>query len=164
MPHSDHSFGSPSPYNTFVDLPIFPNTVPTAPLLRISLRKLLARNSSEEERCWQACCELGFFYLDLEGDDVGAKLLKDADELFEVMKGFFNLPIEEKVKYDLKEKGSYFGYKGYGEGIVDKMGTRDKNEFYNVGFKIPESLLTVHANPLVNIFSPCPPRYRKTTS
>jgi isopenicillin N synthase-like dioxygenase len=137
MPHSDHSSPSPSPSDIFADLPPFPNTVPTAPLLRISLQKLLARDPEEEERCWQACCELGFFYLDLHSDahgndDVGEKLLKDANELFDVMKGFFDLPVEEKVKYDLKDQGSYFGYKGYGEGIVDRTGTRDKNEFYNV--------------------------------
>ena len=137
MPHSDHSSPSPSPSDIFADLPPFPDTVPTAPLLRISLQKLLAQDIEEEEKCWQACCELGFFYLDLRSDtedknDAGKRLLKDADELFEVMKGFFELPVEEKVKYDLKDQRSYFGYKGYGEGIVDKIGTKDKNEFYNV--------------------------------
>jgi isopenicillin N synthase-like dioxygenase len=137
MPHSDHSSPSPSSSGRFADLQPFPDTVPTAPLLRISLQKLLARDTEEEERCWQACCELGFFCLDLSSDtddkdDIGEKLLKDADKLFEVMKGFFDLPVEEKVKYDLKDQGSYFGHKGYGEGIVDKTGTKDKNEFYNV--------------------------------
>ncbi|KAF2650473.1 Clavaminate synthase-like protein [Lophiostoma macrostomum CBS 122681] len=48
------------------------------------------------------------------------------------MQGFFNLPIDEKTKYDFADQGSYFGYKGYGKGIVDKKGTRDRNEFYNI--------------------------------
>lgn len=97
--------------------------------------KLLAGDPVEEERCWKACCELGFFYLDLRDEDadgIGESLLRDAEQLFEVMKKFFGLEVEEKVKYDFKEQGSYFGYKGYGEGVVDRMGTRDRNEFYNV--------------------------------
>lgn len=96
---------------------------------------MLARDPGEEERCWKACCELGFFYLDLHdenADGIGGSLLRDAEQLFEVMKEFFGLEVEEKVKYDFKEQGSYFGYKGYGEGVVDRMGTRDKNEFYNI--------------------------------
>ncbi|KAF3037888.1 hypothetical protein E8E11_001604 [Didymella keratinophila] len=130
MPHSDHS-PSPRPSEAFADIPSFPDNVPTAPLLRISLAKLLSSDAGEQERCWQACQELGFFYLDLRGDD-GEALLEDADQLFELMKTFYDLPVSDKVKYDLKSKGSYFGYKGYGEGIIDAKGTRDKNEFYNV--------------------------------
>lgn len=134
MPHSDPS---PSPpCDAFASLPPFPDNIPTAPLLRISLEKLLRHDPDEEERCWKACCELGFFYLDLRTSDGqsidGEALLQDAERLFDVMKGFYDLDIAEKIKYDLKDQGSYFGYKGYGEGIIDKQGTRDKNEFYNV--------------------------------
>ncbi|KAF3035683.1 hypothetical protein E8E12_005279 [Didymella heteroderae] len=130
MPHSDHS-PSPQPSEAFADLPPFPDNVPTAPLLRISLSKLLASDADEQQRCWRACQELGFFYLDLRGND-GEMLLGDADNLFALMKTFYDLPVSEKVKYDFKRKGSYFGYKGYGEGIIDAKGTRDRNEFYNV--------------------------------
>ncbi|KAF2622881.1 putative 1-aminocyclopropane-1-carboxylate oxidase [Macroventuria anomochaeta] len=130
MPHSDHS-PSPNPSEAFTDLPPFPDNVPTAPFPRISLAKLLTHDTDEEERCWRACQELGFFYLDLQSSH-GSALLEDADRLFELMKGFYELPVEEKTKYDFKSKGSYFGYKGYGEGIIDKNGTRDRNEFYNV--------------------------------
>ncbi|KAF2179356.1 Clavaminate synthase-like protein [Zopfia rhizophila CBS 207.26] len=137
MPHSDHSRSPSLAIETFADIPPFPDTVPTAPLLRISLQKLLQRDLEEEERCWKACCDLGFFYLDLRTSENenrvnGQGLLKDADELFEVMKGFFDLSVREKVKYDFADQGSYFGYKGYGSGIIDKKGTRDKNEFYNI--------------------------------
>lgn len=130
MPHSDHS-PSPQRSEAFADLPSFPDNVPTAPLLRISLSKLLASDADEQERCWQACQELGFFYLDLRGN-AGEALLDDADQLFKLMKFFYDLPVSEKVRYDFKNKGSYFGYKGYGEGIIDAKGTRDRNEFYNV--------------------------------
>ncbi|KAJ4355552.1 uncharacterized protein N0V89_003570 [Didymosphaeria variabile] len=131
MPHSEHT-SSPIA-DAFVDLPSFPDNVPTAPLLRISLAKLLQNDVDEQERCWRACCELGFFYLDLNTDDgSGEALLQNVEQLFEIMKGFFELPVEEKTKYDFADQGSYFGYKGYGKGIVDGKGTRDKNEFYNI--------------------------------
>jgi hypothetical protein len=149
MPHSDHTLSPP--VHAFADLPPFPGNVPTAPLLRISLEKLLQHDPAEEERCWKACCELGFFYLDLRtstslgvasnngssASDSGEKLLQDADELFSVMREFFDLDVEDKVKYDFKHKGSYFGYKGVGEGIVDGKGTHDRNEFYNAGLPNP---------------------------
>jgi len=156
----------PSLYEPFPGLPPFPDTVPTAPLLKISLAKLLRHDKEEEQRLWEVCCDLGFFYLDLrsdgpatnghtdgtEGDtneyanehsngtngptsDVqidGESLLRDADQLFKVGEELFDLPVEEKQKYDFAEQGSYFGYKGYGSGIVDKKGTKDRNEFYNV--------------------------------
>ncbi|KAF2854008.1 Clavaminate synthase-like protein [Plenodomus tracheiphilus IPT5] len=140
MPHSDHS---PSPSReTFSDLPPFPDNVPTAPLLRISLQKLLQGDPQEEDRCWKACCDLGFFYLDLRSSrNTGAShpypvdgdaLLEDANSLFEVAKSFFDLDVTEKVNYDFKDQGSYFGYKGYGQGVIDKQGTKDRNEFYNI--------------------------------
>ena len=50
---------------TFLGLPAFPRDLPAAPLLRIGLRKLLEENREEEERCWRACCEPGFFYAGL---------------------------------------------------------------------------------------------------
>lgn len=135
MPHSEHS---PTPQSDhFPDLPPFPDNVPTAPLLRVSLSKLFRHDAEEEERCWRACCDLGFFYLDLATEDAtedasGETLLHHAGRLFGVMEDFFALSVEEKVSYDFANKGSYFGYKGYGKGIVDGKGTRDRNEFYNV--------------------------------
>lgn len=147
MPHSE-SPQTPD-QQSFISIPPFPNNVPTAPLLRISLKKLLEGDTDEKQRCWEACCQLGFFYLDLRtclsliqnenstvdtGSMSGDNLLQDADQLFEVMEGFYELDVQEKIKYDFKAQGSYFGYKGYGEGFIDKQGSRDKNEFYNVGY------------------------------
>lgn len=157
----------------FEGLPPFPTNVPVAPLLRISLRKLLIGDQDEVNRLWKACCELGFFYLDMrdgqnlgshgmksperdelteniwatekaqpedhvisprqqEQDIDGDQLVKDAYALFEVGEQIFDLPVEEKIKYDFKDQGSYFGYKGYGDGVIDVEGTQDRNEFYNV--------------------------------
>ncbi|PSN59962.1 Clavaminate synthase-like protein [Corynespora cassiicola Philippines] len=141
MPHSAHSSPSPSP-DPFDGLPPFPDNVPTAPLVRISLEKLLHHDAEEEERCWQACCDLGFFYLDLRtsGPSLGVngeQLLDEADQLFNVMKSFFDLPAAEKQQYDFTSKGSYFGYKGSGSGIIDKRGTPDRVDFYNVRSPFP---------------------------
>jgi hypothetical protein len=167
----------------FLDLPPFPEDIPTAPLLRISLSKLTQGNQEEINKLWEACCELGFFYLDLRGastnlgstpkhspvndptekvfEDVGRadsatghdrhnaqtkdenvrefevdvdgeRLLQNAEDLFKIGKSVFDLPVEEKVKYDLKDQGSYYGYKGLGQGVIDAEGTKDRNEFYNV--------------------------------
>lgn len=119
--------------NNFSDLPAFPEDVPTAPLLRLSLAKLLAGDSAEYERLFQASVEIGFFYLDLENSAYGASLLQDADSLFRVGEELFKLDLEEKKQYDFSAQNSYFGYKGQGVAVVDKEGNLDRNEFYNVG-------------------------------
>jgi hypothetical protein len=141
--------------SSFPDLPSFPDNVSSAPLLSINLDKLLAHDKEEEDRMWKACCELGFFYIDLRpnqgcdtsnrvsrnGDQVcGRGLLRDAEYLFKAQKTFFSLPVEQKQKYDFAAKGSYFGYKGYGSGVIDKEGTTDRNEFYNVNTLIHQYL------------------------
>lgn len=115
------------PPSSFPGIQPFPDDVPTAPLLRISLAKLLDGDKTEEERLFQAACELGFFYIDLQlntesngngnGRRAGAanrtvdgdELLRCAEQLFLVQKAFFKIPLEEKQKYDFKDQGSYFG-------------------------------------------------------
>jgi len=110
--------------------PPFPEDVPTAPLLRLSLRKLLGRDEAEVKRFNRACEDLGFFYLDLEGD--GDSLLRDANGLFDVAEALCDLPLEEKQKYDFSSQKSYFGYKAQGAMVIDRNGNLDRNEFYNV--------------------------------
>lgn len=112
--------------------PPFPSTVPTAPLLRLSLSKLLAHDPTETARLLQASEEIGFFYLDLSDSETGQSLQHDADNLFTVGEQVFDLDLEEKQKYDFSQQKSYFGYKGQGAAIVDKKGRVDRNEFYNV--------------------------------
>jgi isopenicillin N synthase-like dioxygenase len=111
-------------------IPPFPDNVPTAPLLRLSLRRLLNRDESEVVRFIRACKDLGFFYLDLDGD--GDSLLREANQLFDVAEALCDLPLTEKQKYDLISQKSYFGYKGQGVAVVDRNGNLDRNEFYNV--------------------------------
>ena len=110
--------------------PPFPDDVPTAPLLRLSLHKLLGRDEAEINRFNRACEDLGFFYLDLEGE--GNALLRDANDLFGVAETLCDLPLEEKEQYDFASKKSYFGYKAQGAAVIDRNGNLDRNEFYNV--------------------------------
>ncbi|KAJ5761174.1 Oxoglutarate/iron-dependent dioxygenase [Penicillium odoratum] len=116
----------------FPDLPPFPTDIPTAPLLRLSLGKLLAGKTTEINRLFTASVEIGFFYLDFQDCQLGSSALEDADKLFGVGKELFELSLEEKQKYDFSEQNSYFGYKGQGAAYVDKEGNLDRNEFYNI--------------------------------
>ncbi|KAJ5782891.1 hypothetical protein N7457_004665 [Penicillium paradoxum] len=118
--------------NNFPGIPPFPDDVSTAPLLRLSSGKLLAGNPGEYRRLFQASTDIGFFYLDLSDSEQGASLLGDADKLFEVGAGLFELNLEEKKQYDFSGQNSYFGYKAQGAAVVDKEGNLDRNEFYNV--------------------------------
>lgn len=79
-----------------------------------------------------ASVEIGFFYLYLQDSEHGRGLLADADALFGVGEELFALDLEEKERFDFSSRGSYFGYKGVGKGVVDKEGGLDRNEFYNV--------------------------------
>ena len=125
-----HSFHCHKMARTADSAPLFPDNVPTAPLLRLSLHKLLQREDAEVERFNRACEDLGFFYLDLDGD--GDSLLRDANQLFGVAEALCDLSLEEKQKYDFSSKNSYFGYKGQGAAVIDRHGNLDRNEFYNV--------------------------------
>jgi hypothetical protein len=123
----------PSPRAPGSALPPFPEDVPIAPLVTISLCKIAESTFSiEHERLFSAAKSLGFFYLDVRGTPEGEHLLQQVDDMFNIMDEFFSLPIDEKAKYDFAAKKSYFGYKGIGKEVVDGKGTRDKNEIYNV--------------------------------
>ena len=112
-----------TPIAAFTDIPPFPNTVQTAPLVRISLRKLADGDLEEQNRLWEACCDLGFFYLDMRMGDSGPvdvdgvkeneidgdAILSEKDRLFDLTKEMYALPVEEKVKYNRSAEGIYFG-------------------------------------------------------
>ncbi len=110
----------------------FPDDVPTAPLITLSLRKLIAGSKAEHAQLFFAAKSLGFFYLDMRGCPEGERLLREADSMFAFMKQLLALPDAEKMKYDFAAQQSYFGYKGIGKEVVDGNGTRDRNEIYNV--------------------------------
>jgi hypothetical protein len=74
-------------------IPPFSDNVPTEPLLRLSLRRRLNRDAAEVVRFIQACKDVGFFYLDLDGD--GDSLLREATQLFDVAEALCDLPLIE---------------------------------------------------------------------
>ena len=94
-----------------------------APLFIIDHSKLTSNGllaTLEAKRLFQAATTTGFFYLDLQShhcSDEGTasstqdgKILKEVDELFTLMRKFFDLSIDEKSKYDMANYGGYFGY------------------------------------------------------
>lgn len=124
---------NPTPVmNNFPGLPPFPDDASTAPLLRLSLRKLLAGDAAECEKLFMSSKDIGFFYLDLQDVEQGTSLLEDADALFRVGEALFELSLEDKQQYDFSAQNSYFGYKAQGAAVVDKQGNLDRDEFYNV--------------------------------
>ena len=125
--------------DNFPDLPPFPDDVPTAPLLRLELGKLLAGDTCGCEKLFQASVDIGFFYLDLQDSTQGISLLGDADDLFQVGQKLFELSLEEKMRYDFSAQNSYFGYKAQGAAVVDRQGNLDRNEFYNVRPPFPQA-------------------------
>lgn len=116
------------------ELPPFPEDVPIAPLVCLSLKKLLVHDHSETQRLMQACETLEFFYLDLQDAGPSSTILNDVDQLFQITVELFKLPLEEKRKYDFSGQRSYFGYKPQGTRIVDPQGNVDRNENYNVHY------------------------------
>jgi len=119
----------------FPQLPPFPNDIPTAPLHRLSLSKL-RYDSTESDLLFSASKDLGFFYLDLTGDEDGSALLEDVERLFAFGPQLFALGKGELQKYDYRLQGSYMGYKSLGSDVVDDKGNLDYNEFYNVSIPV----------------------------
>lgn len=122
----------------------FPDNVPTAPLVTVSLDKLVSGDEQEKERLFDASKSLGFSYLDLQHCTDGETLLKGSDDMFDLNEKFCDLPIGEKRKYDFAVKGLYFGYKGMGAEVIDGKGTKDRNEIYNVTY-----ILALTCKPLI---------------
>lgn len=104
--------------------PAFPDHVKTAPLLVLDYALLQKKDEQECARLFDACTQLGFFYLK------NAKL--DATSMFESAQTFFECPVSDKLVYDMGTSGNYFGYKGLGGGVIDSKGTLDKHERYNI--------------------------------
>ncbi|GKZ24016.1 hypothetical protein AbraIFM66951_010514 [Aspergillus brasiliensis] len=147
-------------HTTNLKLPPFPSNIPTAPLLRLSLSKLQARDTTETHNLLQACKDIGFFYLDLQDTNEGTNLLHNADKLFPIGERLFDLPLDEKKKYDLGNQNSYYGYKAQGAMVADRQGNLDGNEFYNVSKddilnitpSLPNPSILHESRPLLELF------------
>jgi hypothetical protein len=97
--------------SSLASLPPFPDDVPTAPIARVSLSKILDGDPDEAASTLEACRTFGFFYLDLRSTSLGDDLLEEAEDLLHLSYKAFDHPIEEKEPYELIKGVSLFGYK-----------------------------------------------------
>ena len=130
-----------APLTTHNLYPPFPLDLPTASLVSISLRALQSfasppssPESLEGSRLFTACLELGFFYLDLTGSELGESILREAEVLHTLQQEFFALPHEVKDEYGQDKVDPFFSYRWTKcpEGINDMWGRPGRREMYNV--------------------------------
>jgi isopenicillin N synthase-like dioxygenase len=101
---------------------VIPENINFASLVTIDYSKLIATGpitDHESKRLFEAVTATGFFYLDLrkcvsEGESTSPKyddfdIFGEVKQLFHLMKDFFDLHIEEKLKYDVAKYGGFYG-------------------------------------------------------
>jgi isopenicillin N synthase-like dioxygenase len=82
--------------------PEFPSDVSIADIPILSLTKLEKQNDQESKKLFEACTEHGFFLLDLANSEEGGKLLKNAQEMFDIGAETFALGPENLQQYAYK--------------------------------------------------------------
>lgn len=87
----------------------FPDDIPTAPLYTISLAGLRSGDEATAKTVVSACQELGFFLLDLRGDELGDKIIEEIDQLFHVGQDLMSLPQDVKEQYLHDAPRSFLG-------------------------------------------------------
>jgi isopenicillin N synthase-like dioxygenase len=115
------------------ELPPFPDNVPTVPIARISLSKILANDPNEGASALEACRTHGFFYLDLTSSPQGETLIQQSEDLLQLSYNAFNHPLESKREHALVKGVSLFGYKEAGTvKQTDPNHRPDTTEFFNI--------------------------------
>lgn len=113
-------------------LPKFPTGLKEAPISRISLGKLLEKDTSESDRLFEACRTYGFFYMDLTDCSQGEELLKQSEDLLELSQTAFEMPDEEKNSVNQSKTGCIFGFKAAGiTAQKDPHKRKDRGEMLN---------------------------------
>ena len=124
------SIGLPTTHHLY---PPFASDITTAPLVSISLTKLEAGDETESKAFYEAAKNLGFFYLKLEGSDLGERLVDGAEKLHVIQREFFKRPNEEKEEFAREKIDPFFGYrKAELPQFLNEDGTPKRNETYNV--------------------------------
>ena len=116
-------------------LPPFADGIKTAPLVSVSFVKLQVGDSEESNAFFKACKELGFFYLDLLGSDLGEKIIAEAERLNTVQKQFFKLPNNVKDIYGRPHLDPFYAYRYNELDAKDENGVTLRGENYNVGLE-----------------------------
>ena len=113
-------------------LPPFADGIKTAPLVSISLAKLESGDKETSDAFFKACKELGFFYLELFGSELGEKMVTEAEKLNALQKEFFKMPNEVKDKYGRPHLDPFYAYRYSDVDIKDENGVPLRSESYNV--------------------------------
>lgn len=108
------------PSITEQSIPPFPDDVVTADIYSVDYDQLRAGNEEEATKVFDASRGYGFFYL--------SNTHIDYNFMFDLAEETFDLPLDTKMKYEMGNTGSYFGYKMSGSNYVDENGTPDKSE------------------------------------
>ncbi|KAJ0117906.1 hypothetical protein J7T55_014356 [Diaporthe amygdali] len=107
--------------------------IPTAPIASISLVGLRKGDKVTAQSLLKACQTLGFFLLDLRGDDLGDSLVREIDQLMGgVGKDVMGLPEDVKRQYHVDVPRSFEGFKLRGVGKTE-TNEPDRFEWFNIG-------------------------------
>ncbi|KAM3075715.1 hypothetical protein ACMFMG_007846 [Clarireedia jacksonii] len=110
----------------------FPNDVPTIPLARISIAKLLSGDEEEAKTLFHVCSNEGFFYLDLNTEPKGQNFSNKAQKLHHVAKDVFqNVSIDDKLSFIPTDSSGHLDT-GYKCTSLDKDRNPDRVEFLNI--------------------------------
>lgn len=93
----------------FAKVPPFPDEVATMPMHTVSLACLNRGHDESARQMLSACRELGFFLLDLHGDDLGEMMIREIDHLFSVSQDIFDLSEDVKQRYLHDAPRSFLG-------------------------------------------------------
>ncbi|UKZ96569.1 uncharacterized protein TrAFT101_011351 [Trichoderma asperellum] len=121
-------------------LPGLAGNVPVATLPTINYRLLLNCDEAEMAKLLSVSIREGFFYLDLEDEDVSQTTCGYIDQIYNFMRTWFNQDLEIKLQ-DLQSNYTD-GYKATGFFAGPYDGTRDAYESLKVshkGIKAPEA-------------------------
>ena len=138
---SSHLPPNMAPKTSHDQYPPFSSTVPTAPLVSIKLSALESGDASESSAFFEACKDLGFFYLDMVGSELGESIVEESEKLHALQQEFFALPRESKDVYTQEKIGPFYAYRPIEQKDlpVDKDGQPRRNESYNVSRPKPPS-------------------------
>lgn len=79
--------------------PEFPSDVSIANIPTISLTNLESQSEKESKKLFEACTEHGFFLLDPANSEDGGRLLRNAEEMFDIGAETFALGPEKLQQY-----------------------------------------------------------------
>lgn len=113
-------------------LPSFSNDIKTAPLVSVKFEDLEKGDRDASAALFKACKELGFFYLDLLGSELGEKIVAEAERLNKVQQEFFRLPSEVKDVYGRPHLHPFYAYRYNELAIKGENGVPLRGESYNV--------------------------------